>query len=70
VVIAEHSTGLSGPLTEQLAWDEIYRLALDVAEQHGAIVPEAARAVGPYAFVQAIEDMGTGVVLSWEGRLA
>lgn len=61
---------VAGPLTEQLAWDAIYQLALDVAEQHGATVPQAARVVGPYGFVQAIEDMGTGVSLSWEGRLA
>ncbi|MCB5170377.1 hypothetical protein LG634_36995 [Streptomyces bambusae] len=61
---------IEGALTDQLAWDVLYQLALDIAERHGATVSAAARTVGPYGFVAAIEEMGTGLTLSWEGRLA
>ncbi|MFG3281616.1 hypothetical protein [Streptomyces sp. NPDC048111] len=61
---------VSGELTDEMAWARLYDLALSVAEEHGATIPESARAVGPYRFMQAITDMDNGLTLSWEGRKA
>ncbi|MGW2513632.1 hypothetical protein ACWC0A_30410 [Streptomyces scopuliridis] len=57
-------------MTDQMAWNVIFSLAMDVAEKHGATITESARAVGPYAFVEAVQAMGHGLNVSWEGRTA
>ncbi|MBX7464995.1 hypothetical protein K1Y80_02725 [Streptomyces sp. MAG02] len=61
---------VEGQLTDDMAWARLYDLALSVAEEHGATIPESARAVGPYRFMKAITDMDNGLTLSWEGRKA
>lgn len=59
---------IAGPMTDQMAWDRIYELALTVAQQHGAVIPDAAKVVGPYAFHQEVRLSVSGVTLDWNGR--
>ncbi|MER7045808.1 MULTISPECIES: hypothetical protein [Streptomyces] len=61
---------VSGPMSDQMAWGLIYGLALDIAERHGATVPDQARAVGPYAFHEAVQSVEDGWCLLWNGKPA
>ncbi|MFD7540662.1 hypothetical protein [Streptomyces sp. NPDC059819] len=42
----------AGFLSQEESAAALYRLALAVAEEHGAHVPDTAMTVGPYAFMQ------------------
>lgn len=59
---------ITGPMTDQMAWSRIYELALQIAEQHGAVIPDNARVVGSYAFHQEINANISGLTLDWNGR--
>ncbi|QCX75741.1 hypothetical protein C9F11_10305 [Streptomyces sp. YIM 121038] len=57
-------------MSADMAWDRIYQLALDVAERFGATIPEAARSVGEYEFLQRVHKSPDGVALNWDKRFA
>lgn len=61
---------MSPDMSDQMAWNVVYQLALDVAEQHGATITPQARSVGPYAFSHAVSDPSQALGLTWEGRTA
>ncbi len=57
-------------MSDDMAWDRVYQLALRVAEEHGAQISEAARVVGEYNFLQRVRTSPDGVVLVWTGKPA
>nr|WSZ99396.1 hypothetical protein OH820_30390 [Streptomyces sp. NBC_00857] len=59
---------MSPDMSDQMAWNVIYAVALDVARQHGATIPSAAHEIGPYHFAHAVLDTAPGLGLTWEGR--
>ena len=61
---------IPGPVSEQMAWGEVYELALRIAEEHGATVPDAARDVGRYDFYDRVTKSSDEIVLSWKGKIA
>ncbi len=59
---------IKGPMSDQMAWASLYELALSVAERLGATVPDAAREVGRYEFLEAVLNVDDGWRLDWNGR--
>ncbi|MEW2525759.1 MULTISPECIES: hypothetical protein [unclassified Streptomyces] len=55
-------------MSDQMAWASLYELALSVAERLGATVPDAAREVGRYEFLEAVLNVDDGWRLDWNGR--
>lgn len=56
---------IPGPVSEEMAWGAVYELALEVAKRHGATVPDAARDVGRYDFMQEVTKSADGLRLEW-----
>lgn len=59
-----------GAMSDDMAWDLVYQLALEVAGEHGATIPESARAVGVYNFLQRVRTSEHGFVLIWDHKPA
>ncbi|MFB6943492.1 hypothetical protein ACFWGL_12360 [Streptomyces sp. NPDC060286] len=55
-------------LSDQMAWDEIYKIALTVAAAHGATIPPSAHGVGPYAFYDEVRRDPARWSLSWADK--
>lgn len=61
---------ITDPASEQMAWGEVYELALRIAMEHGATVPDRARDVGRYEFYDRVSKSTDEITLSWKGRVA
>ncbi|WP_225825559.1 hypothetical protein [Streptomyces naphthomycinicus] len=61
---------IPGPASDQMAWGEVYELALRVAEEHGATIPQVARDVGRYDFTNRVHRSTDEITLSWKGKVA
>ncbi|MFI1676047.1 hypothetical protein [Streptomyces sp. NPDC020607] len=48
--------GSRGRLSSDLELGELYRLALEVAAEHGAYISSAAKHVGRYDFIQRVRS--------------
>ncbi|MFE0684633.1 hypothetical protein ACFW17_28040 [Streptomyces sp. NPDC058961] len=48
----------AGFLSQEESAAALYRLALAIAEEHGAHVPDTAMTVGPYAFMAELRRLG------------
>lgn len=59
---------IDGPMSDEMAWSRVYELAMTIAEEHGAVIPDSARQVGPYAFTQVITKSPEQIGLTWNGR--
>ncbi|MFG2886496.1 hypothetical protein ACGFYV_30045 [Streptomyces sp. NPDC048297] len=61
---------IPGPATDQMAWGEVYELALRIAEEHGATIPDTARDVGRYDFYNRVVKSADEITISWKGKIA
>ncbi|MBK3559299.1 hypothetical protein JHN55_22790 [Streptomyces sp. MBT56] len=46
----------------------LYRIALDVAEERGATIPDSARGSGTYAFLAEVRKQAEDLTITWEGQ--
>lgn len=65
-----HGRVISGPVSEEMAWGEVYELALRIAELHGAVIPAVARDVGRYDFMNRVNKSTDEITLSWKEKSA
>ncbi|MFJ6659734.1 hypothetical protein ACIQNG_25775 [Streptomyces sp. NPDC091377] len=61
---------IPGPVSEQMAWGELYDLALRIAEEHGATIPGSARDVGRYDFLARVDRSADEITLHWNGKMS
>lgn len=55
-------------LTPDETFALLYKVALDVAEERGATIPESARGTGTYAFLAQVRQAAPGLKVAWDGQ--